>query len=117
MAQIIDIPAAAPAWQVIIDESGYKQSGYNIDLLPNDRHLITITARTWEEAEQLRDKARGTLRKTKWKGDPRTKAGAVISKPAEKVAERLKAARKAKGCSVEELAAACGTTAATIELY
>lgn len=33
------------------------------------------------------------------------------------VAERIKEARTAKGCSVEELAKACGVTTSAIQMY
>jgi transcriptional regulator with XRE-family HTH domain len=33
------------------------------------------------------------------------------------VAERIKDARKAKGCTVEELAKACGITDSAVQLY
>ena len=33
------------------------------------------------------------------------------------VAERIKEARKAKGCSAEELAKACGITVSAVQMY
>ena len=78
MAEIIDIPATTPAYTVII--AAERQPCYEVNTIENGRQLIAITARTWQEAEQLRDRAAGAIKRKS--PDPCTKAGAVISRPA-----------------------------------
>lgn len=75
MADVIRLPVTTPAYTVIIATE--RQPRYEVSILENGRQLIAITARSWQEAEQLRDKAAGALKRER--RSPHMKTGAAIS--------------------------------------
>ena len=75
MADVIRLPAAELAWNISIAND--RNPAWNITTLPSGRTLIIIMARSWQEAEQLRDKAAGALKRER--RSPHMKTGAAIS--------------------------------------
>ena len=76
MADVIRLPAAEPIWHIEIDHEA-KPPICRTSTLPSGRTLIIIAARSWQEAEQLRDKAAGALKRGR--RSPHMKTGAAIS--------------------------------------
>lgn len=57
MGNIIEMHGSAPVWIVDIDETRNKTPAYYIREPFNGRKIVNIHARTWKEAETIRDAA------------------------------------------------------------